>query len=120
MRFLLFCALTLAANAVGAGALENCLKQKQAEAEIQLCVETAELRSTNQLRKLSATTRAAVADEARNGERSGRMRAYRRMEARHVRERNSLCRKHGSPLERSACIADMNEAHGAELARFMQ
>lgn len=120
MRFLLFCALTLAATAASAGALENCQAQKQTEAEILLCVETAELRSTNQLRKQSAATRAAVSDEARKGERRGRMRAYRRIEARHVRERNSLCRKHGSPLKRSACIADMNDAHGAELARFMQ
>jgi hypothetical protein len=120
MRTLVFCALTLAATAASASVLESCRAQKQTEAEVQLCVDTAELRSTNQLRKLSAATRVAVSDEAHKGERRGRMREYRRLEARHVRERNTLCRKLATPLERSACIADMNDAHGAELARFME
>jgi hypothetical protein len=120
MRCLLFWTLTLAATAASAGALESCQERKQSAAEIQQCVETAQLRSTNELRKLSAATRAAVRDKARKDGPQGRLREYRRLEARHVRERNTLCRKHATPLERSACVADMNDAHRAQLLSFME
>jgi hypothetical protein len=120
MRLQLFWILILTTTAASAGALESCRTQKHSDADVQLCVETAQLRSTNQLRKLSTETRAAVSDETHKGERRSRMREYRRLEARHVRERNTLCRKQTSPLERDACVADMNEAHAAELRRFME
>src|SRR4051812_46710724 len=109
MRLALFWIVMLAATAASAGTMENCRTQKHTDADVQLCVETAQLRSTNQLRKLSTETRTAVSDEAHKGERRSRMREYRRLEARHVRERNTLCRKQTVPLERDACVADMNE-----------
>lgn len=120
MRLALFWSLLLAASTAGAGVLDDCRTQKQAEADIALCIETAQLRSTNQLRKLSESTREAVSEEARTGKRRSRMREYRKLEARHVRERNTLCRKQSDQLERRACIADMNESHVAELKRFME
>ncbi len=115
MRFLLFWTLTLATAAAGAGALETCQAQKQED--VQLCVETAQLRSTNDLRKLSAATRAAVREKTQDGGRESLLRDYRRLEARHVRERNTLCRQQPTPLERSACVADMNAAHSEQLRR---
>lgn len=120
MRFALFWSLLLATSAARAGLLDDCRAQKQAEADVALCVETAQLRSTNQLRKLSDTTREAVSEEARTGKRRSRMREYRKLEARHVRERNTLCRKLSGSLERRACIADMNDAHAADLKHFME
>ncbi|WP_132258172.1 hypothetical protein [Paucimonas lemoignei] len=112
--------MLLAVTAASASALDDCRAQKQAEADIALCVETAQLRSTNHLRNLSNTTREAVSEETRSGKRRSRMREYRKLEARHVHERNTLCRKQTDPLERRACIADMNDAHAAELKRFME
>ena len=120
MRVLLVWVLLLAADAAGAGTLATCQIQKQEEAAVQLCVETARLRSTNQLRKLSAATRATVIEKTQGGGSQGLLRDYRVLEARHVRERNNLCRKQDIPLERDACIADMNEAHGAQLSRLVQ
>ncbi|QAU35789.1 hypothetical protein [Janthinobacterium sp. 17J80-10] len=120
MRALLVCVLMLATGVASADTLATCQAQKQTDDAVQLCVETARLHSTNQLRKQSAATRAAVRAKAQSGESQGLLHDYRRLEARHVRERNSLCRKQETPLERDACIADMNEAHGAQLSRLMQ
>lgn len=120
MRSLVFWALTLAATAASAGVLEDCRMQKHSDADVQLCVETSQLHSTNTLRKLSTVTRTAVSAEAHKGERRSRMREYRRLEAHHVRERDTTCRKQASSLERSACIADMNEKHAEELRHFME
>jgi len=120
MRLALLCTLMLTSSVASAGTLDDCRTRKQIDAEVSSCVETAQLRSTNQLRKLSDTTREVVSEEARTGKRRSRMREYRKLEARHVRERNTLCRKLTAPLEHRACIADMNDAHAAELKRFME
>ncbi|RJG02263.1 hypothetical protein [Noviherbaspirillum sedimenti] len=120
MRALLACVLLLAAAAASAGALETCQAQKQAAEAVQLCVETAQLHSTNALRKLSAATRAAIRNKTQGGGRPGLLREYRQLEARHVRERNTLCRRQTAALERIACVADMNEAHGAQLSRLAE
>lgn len=120
MRTLLVCLLALVTYRASAGTLETCQVQKHTDDAVQLCVETARLRSTNQLRKLSATTRATVREKAQSGQSQTLLHDYRRLEARHVRERNTMCRKQATPLERDACIADMNEAHAAQLTRLVQ
>ncbi len=117
MRALLCCFGMLAMGTAEAGTLDRCESRHIMPAEVQLCVETAQLRSTNRLRKLSAETRAAVLARAKDNDEPGLLQEYRLLEARHVRERKSMCRDLPK-LDGDACIADMNNAHAAQLRQL--
>lgn len=118
-RWLFPVLLGLAVNA-SAGTLEKCQQKKPQADAVQLCVETEQMRSTNQLRKTSSAAHEAVRAQTQDHGKTAILREYRKMEARHVRERKVECRKQATQLERNACIADMNDAHIEQLARFMK
>ncbi len=120
MRSLIFCTLLLAHAGVSAGVLEKCQAEKNDADAVQLCIETAQMRSTNQLRKVSAAAKATIRNKTQHDGSKAILREYRLMEARHVRERSSQCRKQLAGLDRMVCIADMNYAHIEQLARFHQ
>jgi Neuraminidase (sialidase) len=118
MRGLAFSALLLVHAVAAGGVLEQCQVQKKDADAVQLCVETEHLRSTNRLRKISAAARPAVYAKTKDDGHKANLREYRTVEARHVRQRKTLCRKQETSLLRHACEADMNYAHIEELARF--
>lgn len=120
MRSWLLMALLATVTHASAGALEKCRQKKQEADAIVACVETEQMRSTNQLRKVSSAARDAVHVQTQGNGKTAILREYRKMEARHVRERKVECRKQATPLERNACIADMNDAHIEQLGRFMK
>lgn len=118
MRSAAFAILLLTATAVVAGTLENCELQAKDRNALQACVEAERIKSSNQLRKTSLSTQAAMQQKMADTTRNQQLRSYRAMQARHVRERNAVCRKQAGDLERKACEADMNYAHIEQLAKF--
>ncbi len=120
VRGWLACMLLLGQASAGAGTLDKCQAEKKDTDAVQLCVETEQLRSANQLRKVSTKAKAAVRDKTQQDGRRAILREYRSVEARHVRERSIQCRQQPAGIERLACEADMNDAHIGQLARFIQ
>lgn len=119
-RAWLACLLLLAQTSAGAGTLDKCQAGKKDADAVQLCVETEQLRSANQLRKVSSKAKSAVREKTQQDGRRAILREYRSVEARHVRERTIQCRQQPAGIDRLACEADMNDAHIAQLARFLQ
>lgn len=111
--------LVITGQSSAAGVLEKCQAQSAKPDKQLACSVTEHQRSENQLRNQSLFAKRRVIHAAQNDGRK-LMREYRKSEARHVRERNHLCRKQKAGLQRNACIADMNDKHREALSRFTQ
>ena len=120
MRSALFLVLILIAAATNAGTLEKCEATQSSAEGVQFCVSAERSRSSNRLREFNPVVLAAINQISPAARRKALLLQYKATQARHVRQRQSVCRKQAIGNARTACEADMNFAHLDYLAVFTE